>query len=236
MARRRACPSRRHEVFVAIETATDFGSVAVGTGSELAGEFVTGSRSRHAESLLPALDFLLRTARVERSALQGVIVGAGPGSFTGVRIAAATARGLACGLDVPLYAYSSLAALVYEAAVDDAGAVCALFDARRGEVYAGCYQLENGALRTVMEPAVLTVEDLVQRLAAVRPRYIGEGAVRYADRLGIAGARAAAPRASTLLRMAADDITGAATGRVAAPAGWEPSYLRTSGAERGIAG
>jgi tRNA threonylcarbamoyladenosine biosynthesis protein TsaB len=223
-------------MFVAIETATDFGSVAVGTGSELAGEFVMGSRSRHAESLLPALDFLLRTARVERSALQGVVVGAGPGSFTGVRIAAATARGLAYGLDVPLYAYSSLAALAYDAAVDDTGAVCALFDARRGEVYAGCYQLDNDALRTVMEPAVLTVEDLVQRLASVRPRYVGEGAVRYADRLGIAEARAATPRASTLLRMAAHDVTGAATGRVAAPAGWEPSYLRMSGAERGIAG
>jgi tRNA threonylcarbamoyladenosine biosynthesis protein TsaB len=223
-------------MFVAIETSTDFGSIAVGAGPELVGEFVTGSRSRHAESLLPGLEFLLRTAHIQRSALQGVIVGAGPGSFTGVRIAAATARGLAYGLDVPLYAYSSLAALAYEAAADYTGAVCALFDARRGEVYAGCYQLDDGVLRTVMEPAVLTVEDLVQRLSAVRPRYVGEGAVRYAGRLGIAPARAAAPRASTLLRMAFHDAAGAATGRVAAPAGWEPSYLRMSGAERGIAG
>jgi tRNA threonylcarbamoyladenosine biosynthesis protein TsaB len=223
-------------MLVAIETSTDYGSVAVGTPAELAAEFVIGSRSRHAESLLPALDFLLRTARVDRRAVEAVIVGAGPGSFTGVRIAAATARGLACGLAVPLYAYSSLAVAAYDAAMDNGGAVCALFDARRGEVYAGCYQREDGALRTVMEPVVLTVEDLVQRLTGVRARYVGEGAVRYADRLAIVSPPPAPPRASVLLRMAGRDMSGAATGRVAEPAGWEPSYLRMSGAERAIAG
>jgi tRNA threonylcarbamoyladenosine biosynthesis protein TsaB len=71
--------------------------------------------------------------------IEEVVVGAGPGSFTGVRVAGATAKGLVAALDVPLVAYSSLLALV--AGVPATGPVCGLFDARRGEVYAGCWRV-----------------------------------------------------------------------------------------------
>ena len=86
-------------------------------------------RERHAghnwtnwrNGLADALEFLLRTGRVSRSDVRGIVVGAGPGSFTGVRVAAATALGLATGLDVPLYAYSSLACLAVETAAQILG-------------------------------------------------------------------------------------------------------------------
>jgi tRNA threonylcarbamoyladenosine biosynthesis protein TsaB len=220
-------------MLVAIETATDVGSVAVGTGRELAGEVVIGLRSRHAESLLPALDFLLTAVGLRRADLQGVVVGAGPGSFTGVRVAAATARGLARGLEVPLYAYSSLAALALD--VTDADLVCPLFDARRGQVYAACYQREaaGGALTPVLEPAALDVAELLQRLGGRSPVFIGDGAIHYAGLLGIEPPFLRLPRAAALLRLAAADP---AAGLVHDMAGWEPSYLRASGAERGVAG
>jgi tRNA threonylcarbamoyladenosine biosynthesis protein TsaB len=220
-------------VFVAIETATELGSIAIGRGNALAGEVSIGVTTRHAESLLPALDFLLRTARLDRSRIAGVVVGAGPGSFTGVRIAAATARGLAAGLAVPLYAYSSLAALAIDTAADVP--VCALFDARRGEVYAACYERVAGTdeLRALLEPEAVTVDALLERLGGLRPRFTGDGARRYADQLGIAVPPPGAPRASALLRLAAADSGG---GLVHDAAGWEPSYLRASGAERGIVG
>jgi tRNA threonylcarbamoyladenosine biosynthesis protein TsaB len=219
-------------VLVALETSTDTGSVALGAGGELAGEVAIGVRTRHAESLLPALEFLLRSTRTERGAIRGIVVGAGPGSFTGVRVAAATAMGLARGLGVPLYAFSSLAALAMDVPAE--GPVCALFDARRGEVYAACYESDDaGGMRTVMEPAILDVGTLLQRLAGVSPLYVGEGAARYAAELGIPRRAGLPPRASALLRLAA--VHGEA-GRVADPAGWEPAYLRASGAERGIAG
>jgi tRNA threonylcarbamoyladenosine biosynthesis protein TsaB len=223
-------------VLVAIETATDIGSVALGRSTELVGEVTIGVRTRHAESVLPALEFLLRSARLERAAIRGIVVGAGPGSFTGVRVAAATARGLAAGLGVPLYAYSSLAALALQAPAGRP--VCALFDARRGEVYAACYESEPGsdALRAVLEPAVLSVESVVQRLAGVDPLYVGAGAERYAAELGISRPRPLVPRASALLRLAAADAAAGGDGRVAELAGWEPAYLRASGAERGVAG
>jgi tRNA threonylcarbamoyladenosine biosynthesis protein TsaB len=223
-------------VLVAIETATDVGSVAIGSGAGLAGEVTIGARTRHAESLLPALDFLLDSARLGRSAITGVVVGAGPGSFTGVRVAAATARGLARGLGVPLYAYSSLAALAVQ--VGGPRPVCALFDARRGEVYAACYgRTEDGELHTLLEPAALGVTALLERVADIDPVYVGDGAARYAAQLGSAAQPGLLhPRAAALLHLAAIAPSGGAGDRVRDVAGWEPSYLRASGAERGHAG
>jgi tRNA threonylcarbamoyladenosine biosynthesis protein TsaB len=219
-------------MFAAIETATDSGSIALGSGAAVIAEVVIGARTRHAEALLPALDFMLRTAGLARRDIAGVVVGAGPGSFTGVRVAAATARGLAHGLGVPLYAYSSLAALAVAAGVT--GRVCPLFDARRGEVYAACYDVDAaGAVREVMTPAALSTAELLERMRGEDAVYVGEGAERYAAALGIAPRAGLAPRASALLRLAAAD--GAGAGLVSGAA-WEPSYLRASGAERGIAG
>jgi tRNA threonylcarbamoyladenosine biosynthesis protein TsaB len=220
-------------MLVAIETSTDTGSIAIGRGPELVGEVVIGARSRHAESLLPALDFLMRSARMQRNEIRGIVVGAGPGSFTGVRVAAATARGLAAGLNVPFYAYSSLAALAIESVTP--AVICTVFDARRGEVYAACYEREGtrDRLQTVLEPQAMQVDELRTRTAAMDVTLVGDGARRYADALGIAAPPPAFPRATGLLRLAAADPDA---GLVAEPAAWEPSYLRSSGAERGIAG
>ncbi|HEX6308905.1 MAG TPA: tRNA (adenosine(37)-N6)-threonylcarbamoyltransferase complex dimerization subunit type 1 TsaB [Longimicrobiales bacterium] len=220
-------------MLLAIETSTDYGSIAIGRGADLAGEVVIGARTRHGEMLLPALDFLLRTTGTRRNLIRGVVVGAGPGSFTGVRVAAATARGLAAGLDVPLRAYSSLMALAVEAAA--AGPVCVLFDARRGEVYAACYERDGSSDRMVclVEPDAVQVHDLRARTARMSVAYTGDGARRYADALGIVPPPPAYPRAAALLRLAAADPDG---GRIEDVRGWEPTYLRASGAERGIAG
>jgi tRNA threonylcarbamoyladenosine biosynthesis protein TsaB len=220
-------------VLLAIETSTDYGSIAIGRGADLTGEVVIGARSRHAESLLPALEFLLRSARLSRSDLRGIVVGAGPGSFTGVRVAAATARGLAAGLSIPLYAYSSLAGLALEQATQ--GPVCSVFDARRGEVYAACYERagRGDQLHTLIEPVALHVDELRARVEDMNPAFTGDGARRYADALGITPPPPSFPRAAGLLRLAAAEP---ATGAVEQPSGWEPMYLRSSGAERGIAG
>jgi tRNA threonylcarbamoyladenosine biosynthesis protein TsaB len=218
-------------MLIAFETSTDIGSVAVGRGPELMGEVVIGARSRHAEQLLPALDFILHSAGIDRGDIRGIVVGAGPGSFTGVRVAAATARGLAAGLDVPLYAYSSLAALALEAMADRP--VWALFDARRGEVYAACYARSTGDVLTeIAAPRALLAAD-VRAAGPSDARFAGDGARRYADVLGIAPPPPVHPRASALLRLAAADPEA---GSIRDIAGWEPSYLRDSGAERGVQG
>jgi tRNA threonylcarbamoyladenosine biosynthesis protein TsaB len=221
--------------YLAIDTSTALGSVAVGRGDRLLAEVVVGVSVRHSEALLPAIDFALRSAGVEPTGLGGVVVGGGPGSFTGVRVAGATAKGLVRVLGVPLFAYSGLLALAAGVGAA-AGAVCALFDARRAEVYAACYHFRGEAVETLLEPTVLPLSEVLGELREAAPLYVGDGALRYRTEIeraggGVAPAFAAVPRGGALLWLA---DTAPAVGRVDDPAAWEPSYLRAAGAERGV--
>jgi tRNA threonylcarbamoyladenosine biosynthesis protein TsaB len=220
---------------VAIETATAVGTVALGRGGRVLAEVTLGVQARHAEAMVPALDAALSLAGVERAGIEAVVVGGGPGSFTGVRVAAATAKGMVAVLDRPMVAYSSLLALA--AGVPADRPVCALFDARRGEVYAGCWRVSADGVETVLSPMVGPVAAVVEATIAATPLFAGDGALRYHDSLVARGARVslvpAFPRASVLLWLAEhhpDD------GRVEDVAGWEPLYVRGSSAERGVAG
>jgi tRNA threonylcarbamoyladenosine biosynthesis protein TsaB len=224
---------------VAIETATSMGSVAVGegdgAGARVLAEVSLGAQRRHAEMVVPALDAALRLAGVDRRSIGAVVVGAGPGSFTGVRVAGATAKGLVAALGVPLLAYPSPLALV--AGVPSDGPVCGLLDARRGEVYGGCWRVTASTLETVVPARVGPVESLIEAVGD-GPLYVGDGAARYADALAAAGAAGAAgvpawPRASTLLWLAAHH---GGAGVVDDAAAWQPEYVRASSAERGVAG
>jgi len=257
--------------YLAIDTSTALGSVAVGRGDRLLAEVVVGVTVRHSEALLPAVDFVLRSAGLEPRDLGGVVVGGGPGSFTGVRVAGATAKGLVRVLGVPLYAYSGLLALAVgvgaglgapaassaaggcrddeigstpgEFAVGDVvrptpPAVCALFDARRSEVYAGCYRFPGDAIETILEPTVEPLAQVLDTLRGESPVFVGDGALRYRAEIEAAGGRVApaftaVPRGGALLWLADIDP---ARGLVDDPASWEPEYLRGAGAERGIAG
>lgn len=264
--------------FLAIDTSTALGSVAVGRGDRLLAEVVVGVSVRHSEALLPAIDFTLRSAGLEPADLGGVVVGGGPGSFTGVRVAGATAKGLVRVLGVPLYAYSGLLALAAgvgaglggrkespsatafpagcrdevvesagEAGRTEAGGagasvgippVCALFDARRAEVYAACYHFPGTTIEPLLEPTVQPLSIVLEELRGADPVYVGDGALRYRAEIEAAGGRVApafmaAPRGGALLWLADADPAG---GLVEEPAGWEPEYLRGAGAERGVAG
>lgn len=216
---------------LALETSTTLGSVALGDGGLLA-ESALSVRATHSETVLDEIDRLFGRAGVAPAELEAVVVGAGPGSFTGVRIAAALAKGLCYARDLPLYAYSSLRAL---AASVGAAPLCAVFDARRDEVYAAAYR--EGAGRTPeLEPSVLPVERLIEILQpASEWTFAGEGALRHASILEDAGgvvvpAHLGVPRAAALLWLARTVPDGLVEDRTR----WEPSYVRASGAERGV--
>jgi tRNA threonylcarbamoyladenosine biosynthesis protein TsaB len=227
--------------YLALETSTSLGSVAVGGDGRVLAEAMVGVATRHSEALLPAVDFVLGRAGLTPRELAGIVVGGGPGSFTGVRIAAATAKGLARALGVPLLAYPGLAAVAAGVAAPDRP-VCALFDARRGQVYAACYAFGGwDRFDVVLEPVAALLEEVLERLggvggtAGVRLLYAGEGALRYRARIeavgGVVGPpHAAVPRAAALLWLAE---RWPERGQVAAAAEWEPEYLRGAGAERG---
>jgi tRNA threonylcarbamoyladenosine biosynthesis protein TsaB len=219
---------------LAIETSTSLGSVALGSPGALLSEVVLGVHARHSEALLPAIDFVLKNAAVDKRALAGIVVGGGPGSFTGLRISAATAKAFATALHIPLFTYSGLAALAAGAAL--AGrSVCALFDARRGEVYAACYQFPSLThITTLLEPAPRKLEAVLALLDVPATVFVGDGAIQHATAIAerggtVAPAHLAVPRAAALLWLCE---IAPAVGRIDDVAGWEPAYMRESGAVR----
>lgn len=225
-------------LLLALDTSTDVGSVALGEGERLLAETLLGVRAGHSTALLPAIDGALRSVGATPGELRGVVVGGGPGSFTGLRVGAATAKGIVHALGIPLFAFSGLLAAAVGASF--AGRqVCALFDARRREVYAACYRFENG-VEEVWEPTALPLDALLDRFRrGMPPVFTGDGAVLHREEIQrelgapVVPAHLAIPRASSLLWLARRVPE---TGRVSDPAGWEPDYVRASGAERIAAG
>jgi len=154
-----------------------------------------GARPGHATHLLPLAGELLEQAGIGWERLERIAVGVGPGTFTGLRIGVATARGLAQSLGIALVGVSSLRALAYAAfaqAGEEVDGVIAVIDARRGEAFAAVYG--KGAMddlgAELLAPAVLAPEELAGLPARVRAdelagRWlaVGDGAVRFADQL-----------------------------------------------------
>lgn len=219
---------------VALETGGELGSVALGEDGELVAESLLSVRATHSETVMPELDRLLARAGRDRGQIDAVVVGSGPGSFTGVRIAASLGKGLCFGRDRPLFAYSSLLAAAASTGLTENVVAC--FDARREEVYAAAYGAvaPSGAGHG---PEVTDVEELIGRLPGGPGAWswAGSGARRHRQRIEAAGGRVlpahvGAPRAASLLWLARRHPEA---GRVEQPATWEPEYVRRSSARRG---
>lgn len=158
---------------LAIDSATEFCSVAFGDGQQIISRGEELPR-RHSQALLPYVDEVLAEAGVSLSQLDAIVVSQGPGSFTGVRIAASIAQGLAFSQDLPLVQVSTLAAMAQACwRVHKATHVAAAIDARMGEVYWGTFQLEAG-LMTEMEAERVCAPNAVQ-LPDQEHKWIGCG-------------------------------------------------------------
>lgn len=189
--------------------------------------------------LLVAIDDVCRRAGVAPMQLDAIAVGAGPGSFTGLRIGMATAKGIAFATGKPLWVVSSLAALAYDACFDagrpirPGDLVVAALDARKGEVYAGCYRVgDASALALVGEERVLAPGALaawVRETCGEAPvHYAGDALTAYAEALApLAGSWTSAhtPSGAAIARLA---LSGARVDSVTEAA---PSYIRKAEAE-----
>jgi tRNA threonylcarbamoyladenosine biosynthesis protein TsaB len=145
---------------LALDTSTEWCSVAAGDG-DLWNEECLHSREAHSEHVLPMVDRVLASCGYALSSVDAIAFGAGPGSFTGVRIAAGVAQGLALGADVRVLPVCTLEAI---ARVDGGERVIACLDARMREIYVGAYQRDGERYVEVAPPAVTAPE------RAARPR------------------------------------------------------------------
>ena len=220
---------------LALDTSTRATSVAACDGDravERRDDPPPGERPGHARRVLPLAAEALAQAGWTWAEVEQVVVGQGPGSFTGLRIGIATAHGLAAGLGVPLTGVSTLESLALRAA-GEAPAVLSVLDARRREVFvAGWRHDPQAGLVCVQPPQVLDrhqLDELVATLSA--PLAIGDGAVEWREVLERAGATVPSAE-SELHRVSAEVHCRLAEGAPAtAPDAVLPEYLRLPDAE-----
>jgi tRNA threonylcarbamoyladenosine biosynthesis protein TsaB len=230
---------------LALDTATPATTVAVSDGRdgwlEARDDPAPGARPGHARLLLPLAADLLVQAGWEWATLQRIVVGRGPGTFTGLRIGIATARGLAGSLKIPLAGVSTLQSLALGGALQppgpDAGRpriVLAALDARRREVFAAAWSAGPGGLaEEVLAAAAMPPTRLAEWIASapVAPQTLGDGAVAFRSVLEPAGALIPAD-GSTLHRVSAVNHLRVAGERVGGPPeSVIPAYLRLPDAE-----
>jgi len=221
--------------YLAMDTSGPIGHVAVARGSEVLARHRLERRMEHAAGLVPALDRVLKEASVDLEEVGGVVVGEGPGSFTGVRVAAATAKGLARARRTPLWAVSSLVAGALADLGRDTPAVrYVLFDARADRVYAACYGVGSVGVETLVPPHATDLRTLLASDVPPSAVFAGEGAQRHLRAIEDAGYPVLArpvgePTADALVYYMA---LHPGTTPVEALDTWEPRYVKASSAER----
>ena len=214
---------------LAIDTSTDFCSVAASRGKALFSRHERAGQ-RQAETILGMVDEVLAEAGIEVAQIQGIAYGAGPGSFTGLRIAAGVTQGLALARGIGVIGVGSLLALSEEAGKDAAdGRVIACLDAHRGEVYHAAYRRTGAGWEEVSAPGLYRPE-AVPVASGGDWTGCGDGFAAYRERLAarlgecVSAIRPeAAPSARAVLRLA---IPRFAAGEAKDAATAVPVYLR----------
>jgi tRNA threonylcarbamoyladenosine biosynthesis protein TsaB len=219
-------------MLLAIDTATDQASVALGGPDiEPVEENVLGAR-RHAAALLPMIETLLCRAGASLDDLRGIVLSDGPGSFTGLRVGASLAKALVQARNLPLWVAPSL--LVRAAGVaEDHTLVLAVANALRGEVYAAAYRFVGDDIETVLSPTVRRPEELAAGslkpgiVVGEAPSEVIASLERWTGR-PVIGPPGGSPHASQLLGL----VRRAGGARlVDAAAQWEPVYGRPAEAQ-----
>jgi len=216
-------------LILSIDTSTLAGSLALLQNEQILAEVRFNLGRKHTERLVPEMDWMFKRLGLEPDAIEGIAVGIGPGSFTGVRVGLATAKGLALSLSVPVVGVSSLDALAQAVRFYN-GQIVALLDARKGEVFARFYQ-GGDCFHPVGEHRVIAPEKLLPMLKQ-GALAVGEGARIYSEifkgKAQFAGFEFEYPRASVIGKLGLERLAkkdGDSLEQLV------PIYLRPSDAE-----
>lgn len=220
-----------------IESAALTASVAVVTDGALTAEYTLNMKKTHSQTLLPMIDGMMKMLDIDISSVDAIAVSGGPGSFTGLRIGAATAKGIGLATGIPLVHVPTIDAMAYTL-YGASALICPMLDARRRQVYTGLYRYEDTF--TVVEPQRMTTID---RLAGELNRrgekviFLGDGVDTCGDeiRARMTAPFSFAPTPSNRQRGAAVAALGEVMfreGKTVSAMEFTPDYLRKSQAER----
>jgi tRNA threonylcarbamoyladenosine biosynthesis protein TsaB len=210
------------------------GGVALLNERRLISEYTLNVKTTHTARFMPALDQILRDSSVDKNQLDGIAISIGPGSFTGLRIGLAAAKGLALGLDISLIGVPTLDALASNVPFCEYQ-VCPVLDAKKKEVYASLFRYEDSKLTRLMPYQVMSPVHLMDRIDK-KTVFLGDALDAYrnliSEKLGelaiFAPDAQRLPRAAIIAEMG---LTKLKAGDCLDIASAEPIYVRPSDAE-----
>ncbi len=223
---------------LALDSSGLVASAAVAEDDTLLAEYTVNYKKTHSQTLLPMLDEIVRMIELDLNTIDVIAVAGGPGSFTGLRIGAATAKGLGLALEKPLVNVPTVDGLAYNLYGSEQ-MICPLMDARRNQVYTGIYTFEDGKFRVIEPQMAVAVTDIAGRLNALGRKviFLGDGVPVYREMLKelmevpyqFAPAHLNRQRASAVAALA---MEYARAGKLETADAHRPEYLRMSQAER----
>ena len=212
--------------------------VAVAEDANLLGEYTVNYKKTHSQTLLPMLAEVAKMTELDLGTVDVIAVAGGPGSFTGLRIGSATAKGLGLALDVPIVSVPTVDALAYNLA-GHRDLVCPLMDARRNQAYTGLYRFDGNTMETVRAQCAVGIDEIIADINSRGERvvFLGDGVPVFDAYIR---AHAAVPYSYAPVHLnrqragavAALGLSYAAEGRTQSAAEHAPEYLRLSQAER----
>jgi len=169
-------------MILAIDSSSLVASVAIMNEDVMIAEYTTNLKKTHSQTLLPMIDEIFKMTGVDKRETKAVAVTCGPGSFTGLRIGGATAKGIALAYDIPIIPVPTLEAMAYNFNYSDK-IICPIMDARRNQVYTGVYRCRKNELEVISDTRAMDINDLLNELKGHGEDvvFVGDGIPVYKD-------------------------------------------------------
>lgn len=222
---------------LAVDSSGLTATVAVYSDGVIVAAQSVNNKKTHSQTLLPMINDVMNCSGLKPDDIDAVAIAEGPGSFTGLRIGAATVKGLCLAINKPVIPVSTLAGLAYNL-VGAAGVVCPVMDARRKQVYTALYSMENDVPDVIISPCAIGIEELVKELGEYgHITFVGDGIPVYKDYIiEHLGSSVHFAKPHLMLQNAASVAVLAAgmyeKGKFVEADAFEPVYFRLSQAER----
>lgn len=223
---------------LALDSSGLVAAVAIVEEEQTIAEYTVNYKKTHSQTLLPMLDEIVKMTEMDLNTIDAIAISGGPGSFTGLRIGSATAKGLGLALNKPLIHVPTLEGLAYNLCGVDS-LICPIMDARRNQVYTGIYRLDGEEFQVVKDQMAMDIVELAEQLNAFGEKvtFLGDGVPVYRsvleERLSVP--YAFAPANMNRQRAASVGVLGLRylrEGRIETAKEHQPDYLRVSQAER----
>lgn len=161
---------------LAIDSSSMVATVAITTDGILNAEYTINHKKTHSQTLLPMIAEIVKMIEIDMDSIDAVAITGGPGSYTGLRIGSATAKGIGLALNKPIINVPTMDALAYNL-YSSRYVICPIMDARRGQVYTGIYKFDETEMKTIKPQCIMMIDELIKELDTIKEpvMFLGDG-------------------------------------------------------------